>query len=231
VGGNGQLILVVEDAADVRRLVCTVLDRAGFTVAEAEDGHLALQQFYGLRPDVVVLDVGLPELDGWQVLERIRTMSETPVLMLTALGSERDKIRGLDGGADDYLVKPFSNGELVARVRALTRRTRERRDPATSFDDGTLHIDYVGCRVKQHGEVVHLTRTEFNLLSVLTTHKGQVLSPDQLMERAWLDPSGLSSKKVKFTVLRLRKSMGWDAVNGPIETVSGFGYCYRGTAA
>ena len=120
MGEKDRLVLVVEDAPDVRRLVHTVLDRAGFAVAN--DGHAALREFYRVRPDVVLLDVGLPELDGWQVLERIRTMSETPVLMLTALGSERDKIRGLDGGADDYLVKPFSNGELVARVRALSRR-------------------------------------------------------------------------------------------------------------
>src|SRR5580704_5955519 len=138
MGDGNQLVLLVEDADDVRQLVRTVLERAGFGVAEAVDGHAGLRQFHRLRPDVVVLDVGLPELDGWQVLERIRVMSETPLLMLTALGTERDKMRGLDGGADDYLVKPFGKGELVSRVRALTRRPRENREPATTFEDGPL---------------------------------------------------------------------------------------------
>jgi DNA-binding response OmpR family regulator len=220
MGDQDQLVLIVEDAQDVRQLVHTVLERAGFEVAEAEDGHAALRQFHRLRPDVVVLDVGLPELDGWQVLERIRVMS----------GTERDKMRGLDGGADDYLVKPFTTGELVSRVRALTRRTRERQDPSSSFDDGPLHIDHVGHRVEQHGELVHLTRTEFNLLSVLTNHKGQVLSPDQLIARAWLDPTGLAPGKVKFAIRRLRETMGWDKELGPLETVRGFGYSYRGWA-
>jgi DNA-binding response OmpR family regulator len=231
MGEENQLVLVVEDADDVRQLVQTVLDRAGFGVAEAVDGHTALRQFHQLRPDVVVLDVGLPELDGWQVLERIRVMSETPLLMLTALGTERDKIRGLDGGADDYLVKPFGNGELVARVRALSRRPRERQDPTPLFNDGPLHIDSFGLRVEQHGEPVVLTRIEFNLLWVLTNHKGQVLSADQLVERAWLDPSGLAPGKVKFAVRRLREAMGWDKDLGPLETVRGFGYRYRGMAA
>jgi DNA-binding response OmpR family regulator len=219
---------VVEDATDVRQLVRTVLERGGFQVAEASDGNAALRQFHVMRPDVVVLDVGLPELDGWQVLERIRIMSETPLLMLTALGTELDKIRGLDGGADDYLVKPFSNGELVARVRALSRRSRERHEPAVSFDDGPLHIDYEGYRVEQDGKPVRLTRIEFNLLAVLTMHKGQVLSPDQLIERAWLDPTGIAPGKVKFAIRRLRETMEWDKDLGPLETVRQFGYRYRG---
>ena len=230
MSGGGRRVLVVEDADDVRQLVGVVLERAGFTVEEAADGRTALRHFHQLRPDVLVLDVGLPELDGWHVLENIRMMDdETPVLMLTALGAERDKIRGLDGGADDYLVKPFTNGELVARVRALSRRPRQKMEPASSFDDGALHIDYLSFRVEQDGEPIKLTRTEFNLLSVLTSHKGQVLSNVQLIEHAWLDPNGLAPEKVKFAVARLRNAMGWDSARGPLETVRGFGYCYRGT--
>jgi DNA-binding response OmpR family regulator len=231
MGEQNPLVLVVEDADDVRESVRTLLERGGFGVAEAADGNAALREFYRLRPDVVVLDVGLPELDGWQVLERIRVMSETPLLMLTALGTERDKMRGLDGGADDYLVKPFGKGELVSRVRALARRPRENREPATTFDDGPLHIDYEGHCVEQYGEPVQLTRIEFNLLCVFTRHKGQVLSNDQLIAHAWLDPSGLAPGKVKFAVMRLRRTMGWDKDLGPLETVPGFGYRYRGMAA
>jgi DNA-binding response OmpR family regulator len=231
MGDENQLVLVVEDADDVRQLVHTVLENAGFGVAEATDGHAALRQFHRLRPDIVVLDVGLPELDGWQVLERIRVMSDTPLLMLTALGTERDKIRGLDGGADDYLVKPFGTRELVSRVGVLSRRARDRTQPAASYDDGPLHIDHVGHRVEQNGVPVRLTPIEFNLLSVFTIHKGQVLSNDQLLQQAWLDPSGIAPGKVKFAVLRLRKAMGWDKDLGPLETVPGFGYCYRGMAA
>jgi DNA-binding response OmpR family regulator len=229
--GEQPLVLVVEDADDVRQLLRTALERAGFGVAEAVDGPAGLRQFHGLRPDVVVLDVGLPGFDGWQVLERIRVMSETPLLMLTALGTEHDKLRGLDGGADDYLVKPFSPRELVARVRVLCRRPRVSQVAPDSFADGPLHIDYAGYRVEQDGEQVRLTRTEFNLLAVLTTHRGQVLSPDQLIARAWLDPSGLAPGKVKYAVRRLREAMGWDKDLGPLETVHGFGYRYRGLAA
>ena len=233
MGENAPLILVVEDADDVREAVRITLERNGFGVAQAADGHTALREFHRLRPAAVVLDVGLPKLDGWEVLERIRVMSETPVLMLTALGTERDKIRGLDGGADDYLVKPFGTAELVARVRRLCRSRRGQPDetPTSSFDDGPLHIDFVGHLVRQDGRSVSLTPIEFNLLAVLTRHKGQVLSSDQLLERAWLDPSGVGTEKVKFAVRRLRKAMGWDKARGPIETVPGFGYCYRGMGA
>ena len=123
MGEENQLVLVVEDADDVRELAAHRARARRVRGGRGSDGHAALREFHRLRPDVVVLDVGLPELDGWQVLERIRVMSETPLLMLTALGTERDKIRGLDGGADDYLVKPFGTGELVSRV--------QRAEPAT----------------------------------------------------------------------------------------------------
>jgi DNA-binding response OmpR family regulator len=223
-------VLVVEDAEDVRELVRVVLERAGFEVVEAGDGHVGLRRFHRLHPDVVVLDVGLAVLDGWQVLERIRILSdETPVLMLTALGTELDKIRGLDGGADDYLVKPFATGELVARVRALGRRARPEERPRTFFDDGQLQIDYVRCQVENGGRSVRLTKTEFDLLWVLTQHRGQVLSPDQLIEQVWLDPNGLAPGKVRFAIGRLREAMEWDKDVGPLETVRGFGYRYRGT--
>ena len=147
-------VLVIEDEADIRQLLRTLLEREGFAVAEATEGRDGVRQFHQSHPDIVVLDVGLPDLDGWQVLERIRDMSDVPVLMLTALGTERDKVRGLNAGADDYLTKPFSRVELLARLQAISRRQVSRNDPVTTFDDGILHVDYAHQEVTIDGSAV-----------------------------------------------------------------------------
>jgi DNA-binding response OmpR family regulator len=221
-------VLVIEDEADIRQLLRTLLEREGYKVAEAIEGRDGVRQFHQSHPDIVILDVGLPDLDGWQVLERIRDMSDVPVLMLTALGTERDKVRGLNSGADDYLTKPFSRVELLARLQAVGRRQVSRNEPVTTFDDGTLHIDYAHQEVAVDGTTIILTPTEYRLLATLTRHQGQVLSSDQLIELAWDDPSGLAPTRVKYAVLRLRRKLGWgEADEGPIETVRGFGYRYR----
>ena len=221
-------VLVIEDESDIRQLLRTLLEREGFSVSEATEGRDGVRQFHQSHPDIVVLDVGLPDLDGWQVLERIRDMSDVPILMLTALSTERDKVRGLNAGADDYLTKPFSRVELLARIQAITRRQVSRTDTVTSFDDGTLHVDFAHQEVTVDGNVVVLTPTEYRLLATLTRHQGQVLSSDQLIELAWDDPSGLAPSRVKYAVLRLRRKLGWDEKeDGPIETVRGFGYRYR----
>ena len=184
-------VLVIEDEADIRQLLRTLLEREGFAVSEATEGRDGVRQFHQSHPDIVILDVGLPDLDGWQVLERIRDMSDVPVLMLTALGTERDKVRGLNAGADDYLTKPFSRVELLARLQAISRRQVSRNDPVTTFDDGTLHVDFAHQEVTIDGSPVVLTPTEYRLLATLARHQGQVLSSDQLIELAWDDPSGL----------------------------------------
>ncbi len=221
-------VLVIEDESDIRQLLRTLLEREGYKVAEAIEGRDGVRQFHQSHPDIVILDVGLPDLDGWQVLERIRDMSDVPVLMLTALGTERDKVRGLNSGADDYLTKPFSRVELLARLQAVGRRQVSRNEPVTTFDDGTLHIDYAHQEVAVDGTTIILTPTEYRLLATLTRHQGQVLSSDQLIELAWDDPSGLAPTRVKYAVLRLRRKLGWgEGDEGPIETVRGFGYRYR----
>jgi DNA-binding response OmpR family regulator len=221
-------VLVIEDEADIRQLLRTLLEREGFSVSEAIEGRDGVRQFHQAHPDIVILDVGLPDLDGWQVLERIRDMSDVPVLMLTALGTERDKVRGLNAGADDYLTKPFSRVELLARLQAISRRQVSRADPVTTFDDGTLHVDFAHQEVTVDGAAVVLTPTEYRLLATLARHQGQVLSSDQLIELAWDDPSGLAPSRVKYAVLRLRRKLGWDEGDDtPIETVRGFGYRYR----
>jgi DNA-binding response OmpR family regulator len=220
---------VVEDDPDIAMALRLLLTRAGHEVAHAKDGRTGLRDAYTGRPELVILDIGLPGLDGWQVLERLRDVSDVPVLLLTAHGQESDKVRGLRGGADDYLTKPFTNAELVARVEALLRRSAGPASWADEvYDDGVLRIDPAARRTFVAGEEVRLTPTEFRLLNVLVRHAGAVLSPNQLLAQAWDDPTGIGPERVKFAVLRLRRKLGWtDPDASPIESVRGFGYRYR----
>jgi DNA-binding response OmpR family regulator len=220
---------VVEDDPDIAMALRLLLTRAGHEVAHAKDGRTGLKDAYTGRPELVILDIGLPGLDGWQVLERLRDVSDVPVLLLTAHGQESDKVRGLRGGADDYLTKPFTNAELVARVEALLRRSAGPASWADEvYDDGVLRIDPAARRTFVAGEEVRLTPTEFRLLNVLVRHAGAVLSPNQLLAQAWDDPTGIGPERVKFAVLRLRRKLGWtDPDASPIESVRGFGYRYR----
>ena len=222
-------LLVVEDDPDIAMALRLLLTRAGHTVAHAKDGRAGLRDAYTERPELVILDIGLPGMDGWQVLERLRDVSDVPVLLLTAHGQESDKVRGLRGGADDYLTKPFTNAELVARVEALLRRTAGPVSWADEvYDDGVLRIDPAARRTFVAGDEVRLTPTEFRLLNVLVRHAGAVLSPNQLLAQAWDDPTGIGPERVKFAVLRLRRKLGWtDPDASPIESVRGFGYRYR----
>jgi DNA-binding response OmpR family regulator len=222
---------VIEDDQDISLGIRTVLSRSGFEVASSADGKQGLRAFHVARPepfDLVVLDIGLPTLDGWAVLERIRDLSDVPVLILTAHGNEADKVRGLHGGADDYLTKPFGNRELAARVEALLRRPRTEQPQAEVYDDGRLLVRLGAREVSVRGARVTLTPTEFRLLAALVRHPGQTLSPAQLLELAWNDPLGVGPERVKFGVMRLRRKLG-QAPGEPgaaIEAVRGFGYRY-----
>ena len=142
-------LLVVEDDPDIALALRLLFSRAGYDVAHAGDGRTGLKEAYAEHPDLVVLDVGLPEMDGWQVLERLRDVSDVPVLVLTAHGQETEKVRGLRGGADDYLTKPFANNELLARVEALLRRSSSGQNSWASqiYDDGLVHLDPTKRRV------------------------------------------------------------------------------------
>jgi DNA-binding response OmpR family regulator len=222
-------LLVVEDDPDIALALRLLLQRAGHQVAHAKDGRAGLRDAFNERPELVILDIGLPGMDGWQVLERLRDISDVPVLLLTAHGQESDKVRGLRGGADDYLTKPFTNAELVARVEALLRRSGTSASWADEvYDDGTLRIDPASRRAFVEDAEVRLTPTEFRLLNVLVRHAGAVLSPNQLLAQAWDDPTGIGPERVKFAVLRLRRKLGWtDPDASPIESVRGFGYRYR----
>jgi DNA-binding response OmpR family regulator len=225
-------VLLVEDDKDITLAVSTVLGRSGFEVAAAADGRDGLRAFHRERPDIVILDVGLPEMDGWTVLERIRELSGVPVLMLTAHGQEAEKVRGLRAGADDYLTKPFGSAEFVARVQALLRRSPGAgKQSAEVFDDGTIRINFAAHEVAVAGEPVELTATEYRLLAVLVRHRGQVLSPVKLLELVWSDPFGIGPDRVKYSVMRLRRKLGTAGADSLIEAVRGFGYRYRAAPA
>ncbi|HZS30154.1 MAG TPA: response regulator transcription factor [Gaiellaceae bacterium] len=223
-------ILVVDDDADIRGLIRTLLEKEGATVYEAPDGRTALREFHARNPDLVLLDVAMPELDGWGVLERIRDMADVPVLMLTARGQESDRVRGLQGGADDYVVKPFGRQELVARVQSLLRRSRRAAGETEqeTYADGYLAIDFAKLRVTVGEREVALTPLEFKLLTCFVRNPRQVLSRDQLLELVWGGTVGIGAEQVKLYVGYLRKKLDPGAPTAvPIRTVRGFGYRYE----
>ncbi len=222
-------VLVIDDDADIRGLVTELLERAGLSVEQAEDGRSGLRALHKTPPDLVLLDVSMPDLDGWQTLERIRDLSEVPVLMLTARGEELERVRGLQAGADDYVVKPFGRQELLARVQALLRRAgREGSQQQEHYMDDHLMIDFGQRAVIFDGRAVSLTPLEFRLLAAFVRHPRQVLSREQLLELVWGDAYGVSGDQVKLYVGYLRRKLApEDRAGVPIETVRGFGYRYR----
>jgi DNA-binding response OmpR family regulator len=219
------VVLVVEDDADIRSVLGITLEAEGHETVFAVDGADGLKAFFEQRPDLVVLDLGLGEPDGWTVLERIRQMSDTPILMLTARGQERDKVRALNLGADDYLTKPFGRAELVARIGAILRRPVSDSAP-TLLRSGRMVADLEAHTVHIDGTLVDLTPQEFRLLVALARRPNRTRSLAQLLDEAWGDPFGDSADRVKYTVMRLRRKL--TAVGGddfdPIATVRGIGY-------
>ena len=225
---SGTRVLVVDDDDISRALVRGVLERAGHQVCEAGDGRAALRELYGHPADLVILDVEMPELDGWSTLERIRDVSNVPVLMLTARETELERVRGLKGGADDYVVKPFGHQELAARVQALLRRAQPATEEQQTYADALLQIDYAQRAVAYRERAIQLTPLEFKLLSTLIRHPNQVLSSEQLLELVWGDSYGVSPSQAKLYIGYLRHKLDPDTPQTtPIETVRGFGYRYR----
>ena len=217
---------MIEDEADIRLTLSVLLRRAGLQVLEAADGRSGLRLLHERQPDCVIVDIGLPDIDGWQVLGRIRDVTNVPVMILTARHLEAEKVRGLQAGADDYLTKPFGNLELIARVRALLRRAHST-EPVDVYVDELLVVDPASHRVAVEGREVELTAIEFRLLHGLIRSAPQVLSPVQLLEMAWSDPTGTGPDRVKYVVHRLRRKMGFvNAEASPIRAVRGVGYTY-----
>ena len=219
-------VLVVEDEDALSTLLHYNLEKEGYRVSLAADGEEALTQIDEQLPDLIVLDWMLPKVSGIEVCRRLRGRAETrnvPIIMLTARGEETDRIRGLDTGADDYIVKPFSMVELTARIRAVLRRIR----PGLAEDrtrQGDLTIDRVSHRVKRDGREIPLGPTEFRLLDYFMQHPGRVFSREQLLDAVWGSDVYVEARTVDVHVGRLRKALNLDTEIDPIRTVRSAGY-------
>lgn len=219
-------VLVVEDEDALATLLQYNLEKEGYRVVHAGDGEEALIVAQEENPDLVILDWMLPKVSGIEVCRRLRQRTETrntPIVMLTARGEESDRIRGLDTGADDYVVKPFSMIEFMARIRAVLRRIR----PGLADDRvscGDILIDRVAHRVKRGGKEVHLGPTEFRLLDHLMQHPGRVFSREQLLDAVWGSDVYVEARTVDVHIGRLRKALNRDAQGDPIRTVRSAGY-------
>jgi two-component system phosphate regulon response regulator PhoB len=220
------LILVVEDEPALATLLRYNLEKEGFSVAEAHDGEEALLQLSERTPDAVLLDWMLPQVSGLEICRRIRRTPQwrtLPVIMLTAKGEEADRVRGLEGGADDYVVKPFGVTELVARLKAVLRRARPTAG-AEMLRYADLLMDLASHRVTRNGASVHLGPTEFRLLRVLLERPGRVFSREQLLDAVWGRESEIEPRTVDVHIRRLRKALNEDGRRDLIRTVRAAGY-------
>lgn len=223
--GSMEPILVIDDEERIRRLVRMYLENEGFMVEEAENGREALDKFRKGGYSLLVIDLMMPEVDGWQVCREIRQVSNIPIIMLTARGEEFDRVLGLELGADDYLVKPFSTKELVARVKALLRRSKGNLIGNTStLIYGKLQIEKEKHRIMVGEEVITLTPREFELLYFLAKNPGRVFSREQLMETVWGYDFYGDARTVDTHVKKLREKLADPEVKSMIATVWGVGY-------
>ncbi|HNY50447.1 MAG TPA: response regulator [Smithella sp.] len=223
-------ILIVDDEKDIVELISYNLEKEGFSIAKAYDGEAALHIIKTQKPDLVVLDLMLPKMNGLDVCRNVRRNLETaglPIIMLTAKSDEIDKVTGLEVGADDYVTKPFSVKELTARVRSILRRFQEiEKDTKTEeFVYKSLKINYNSCLVSIHGKQITLSPTELKLLFFLSRHPGRVYSRNQIIDHVWGDDTFITDRAVDVHIRRLRSQIEQDMENPHyIQTVRGFGY-------
>ena len=217
-------ILVIDDEVQIRRLLRLTLEDAGYQVREAESGWAGLQSAAAKAPDAVILDLGLPDLPGLEVLARLRKESALPVLILSVFGQEGSKIAGLDAGADDYLTKPFSDGELLARLRALLRRVKPA-VAANRFTIGPIAVDIARRRVTHHGRTVKLTSMEYAMLQMFITHRDKALTHRQILRELWGPKAEGQTHYLRTYMMRLRRKLE-DEPDSPqyFQTESGIGY-------
>jgi len=219
-------ILVVDDEMAIRRFLRVALNGQGFVVSEAANGQQALQALVVERPDLLILDLGLPDLDGVEVTRRLREWSQVPIIILSVREQEADKISALDAGADDYLTKPFGLGELLARIRVVMRRQGQARSEPV-FETGDLHIDFSRRLVTVAGQEVQLTPTEYDILRVLATHAEKVLTHRHLLRLVWGE-NYEDMHLLRVNISNLRHKIEPDATRPTyIHTEPGVGYRLR----
>jgi two-component system KDP operon response regulator KdpE len=216
--------LIIDDEIQIRRLLRVVLAADGYEVEEAETGQLGLVEAASRRPDIILLDLGLPDMDGLDVLQRLREWSETPVLVLSVRDDEERKVTALDAGADDYVTKPFSTPELLARLRAAQRKTRPAEE-VSIFRHGNLVVDLTARLVTRDDHEIKLTATEYALLRLLVKHSGRVLTHRQILREIWGPQSEEHRQYLRVYVTHLRKKIEPDAAEPSlIKTEPGIGY-------
>ena len=219
-----QRILVIDDEAAIRRFLHSALSSEEFTLHEADSGHSGLSAAAALRPDVILLDLGLPDLDGVEVIRRIREWSEVPIIVLSVREREDDKVAALDAGADDYLTKPFGVGELMARIRASLRRSAVQLSEPV-FSSGDLTVDLNLRRVTVNGGEIQLTPTEYDLLRLLVTHADKVVTHSQILKKIWGAAHQEQPQVLRVTISNLRKKVERDPSRPRhITTEPGVGY-------
>ncbi len=223
-------VLVIEDDSSLRRALRTSLRARSFEVIESATAEEGIVHVADGQPDVVLLDLGLPDLDGIEALRRMRAFSEVPVVVLTARDRQQDKIEALDAGADDYVTKPFDVAELLARVRAVLRRVPQAAAVPAMLAVDTLEIDLARRQVRLDGDAVRLTKTELALLEQLTSHPGKLLTHEYLLRAVWGSGYGSETNYLRVYVGQLRRKLGDDAANPRlIVTEPGIGYRWIGT--
>lgn len=217
-------VLVIDDERQIRRLLRVTLEAGGYAVREAENGTLGLQEAAHLAPDGIILDLGLPDLDGTEVIRRLREWSRIPVLVLSVREGEDDKIAALDAGADDYLNKPFGGRELLARLRAVLRRTPGTAEPAIVVI-GDLEIDQAARRVRRAGQEVRLTAKEYALFRLLVQHRGKVVTHRQILRELWGPGAEENTHYLRVHMTHLRQKLEADPPRPRhLRTEAGIGY-------
>jgi DNA-binding response OmpR family regulator len=220
------VVLVVDDDIRMLRMMKRMLELEGFQVAIADSGDMALKSFEREVPDLVLLDIMMPDMDGYTVCQRIREFSQVPIIMVTAKGDDKEKVEGLNIGADDYVTKPFSASELAARVRAVLRRADTKDHPQdVIFRYKDLLVDFASRRVMVNDTELQLTSTEYKLLSYISLNAGRVITPDQLLDKVWGEKYMGAPHLLQVNIARLRKKLGDDAKK-PIYILTrpGIGY-------
>ncbi len=219
-------ILIVEDEQEIRKFLSFSLESNGYKPIVATTGQEGLQQVVASRPELVILDLGLPDMDGQQIIQRIREWSNLPILVLSARGQENDKINALENGADDYLTKPFSLGELLARIRVALRHAHRLKDSGDAvYELDGLRLDLAARSVMLDGEEIHLTPIEYKLLSVLVRNAGKVVTRPQLLREVWGKHNTENNNYLRIHTQHLREKLGDNALNPRfIITEPGIGY-------